>query len=163
VQPGEDVLRVLPPGDVGGDLRFGEHRARARDAHRPLRLQRERPDLPDVEAERVRADLEEPTGPGRALVVHGEVDDLPLLVDPDRLRVLAPDVDDDPGPREEEVGAAGVAGDLRHHELAEVHLVPAVTGPGDERHLGPGDPRVGQRGLEGPLRILDDVDADRAE
>src|SRR5579883_829822 len=97
---------------------------------------------------------EKPAGPGRALVVHAEVQDLARLVDADGLGVLAADVEDAAGPGEEVHGPAGVAGDLRHLRVAELDPEAAVARPDHVGHLPLPDPGVLQGLPEGRRRRL---------
>ena len=92
-------------------------------------LERPPPDVLDGHRQHVGDDLHAPAGPGRALVVHDEVQHLAALVAADDLAVLATHVEDgaDAGAAHV-VGAPGVAGDLGDGAVGEGHVDPAVAG-----------------------------------
>ena len=86
-----------------------------------------------------------------ALVVHQEVDDVALVVQPDHLAVLAADVDDSAYSGVQEIGPLGVAGDLSDGAVSGLDGGAAVAGGNSGGDILPGQSRLGQRLLQRPL------------
>src|SRR3989304_122016 len=129
----------MPGGPRGGGARRAAGRGpRTRSGPRPGFLPRRGggPDPPGGVLERRGGGAEEASGARRALVVHAEVEHLALVAAPDRLRVLAADIEHADRVGEEEDGAAGVAGDLRHPRVAELRPVAAGAGGGSRSPPG---------------------------
>jgi hypothetical protein len=134
VHPVRDVLEARPLADEPQDLRLGEHRTKAAQAHGVRGLLREAVHFGQLHVEPQRRLLEKRAGAGGALAVHPEAQALSPGVDADDLVVLAADVHHGDGLGKEEVDRGGVAGDLGHGLVGKADVRAAVAG-----RDGPGD------------------------
>ena len=117
---------ILAPVHEPGHLGLGEHGAHAGDRDAALGTDGLRGHLFELEAKRTRHDLKELAGPGRALVVHLEIEHPTMVPKSDHLGVLAADVQHTRGFGGQRVSAHRVRLDLGH-DLAAERLARGVT------------------------------------
>ena len=94
VQSPCDVAGRDAPGHEGDDLRLGEDGTHAADRRGFRAAKGEGAEFIEGDVQPLDHGFQEPSRSGGAFVVHGEAQDSSLLVDADRLAVLAAHVDD---------------------------------------------------------------------
>ena len=96
-----------------------------------------RPQLVDADLKRPCNHLQEPPGSRRTLVIHDEINNLALFVEPDSLAVLSSNIQNRPDLRIEIVCSLSVAADLRDVFISKRNADPPVSGRYNPRDIFP--------------------------
>ncbi len=128
-----DLPAVLPFGNQAGDFGFGKHGAHAGNSETIFSEQGFLTECFKVIAQGFGHDLQELPGAGGAAVVHFKLLDFAVFKQSHGLAVLAADVEDGQGLREDGPGPGGVGLDLgdRWRIKSDLEQVAAVAGGHD--------------------------------